>query len=759
MHVDEAQDLNVSYALMLMKLCRSFHVDVDMVGDQLQSIWFSKNAMTILMSQHEDKTALVERFSQDSHGFPIIRKQPASNICRRFVDPELRDSVNAAVPFSTFGLPPVFLHDETKHQDCKVKPLECVSFATDTETKSMDSVLKLVQDWIERLFQECTDTDPNSPNRVPRPNDFLFIHPVPGKAHLMARLEEYLNHFWCERLASMPTGERCDAEIDQSKPHAQLHTSDEVQSINLEESKDKSRLVSIHTAKGDGRRFVCVLELCETLLHCFTHGHPSEQLQFESLIHVAITRQKRNLLLVFNILHRDDRVGCRFALSEEERTNTCPHFKFQTTVTTSDLETIMTQTVGEDRRHLLALVDDSVFDPDRAVQDKDQSQNWKHHVIRYTCMHFLWGFYMSLQVQGNSQFVAELYETLNHRKQAVVYKKYSEFKRVLSEVTKQQRTLSNDASSAVDQLVARQNLRKLYTPLLPYPSDPSVPESITNRINTYLLPALRQYKINAIKDALEPLDFVILFYIIDVFDRGLRSGTDPYPSCSNLYEIYDKNFTDADENKAVFHEATEVLKHSFEDYCTHYAPALGGDAKTCGLLCYQKNFKTKPSKQFDMKMQQPRVVYGANEVHLHYLFPEHSDINRAQHKFRMLAERYFLEHLCHDEKILQRDDSTNTKKTVRSFFFTLTHTQCFEVKMNTLPLLAGNHWLVRNYLESIRINHQTLLWRAVEHFQQKEVDTATFDLIDTMHPETYQKYAAKRFRNTLIGAWVTVLVT
>lgn len=76
--------------------------------------------------------------------------------------------------------------------------------------------------------------------------------------------------------------------------YAIFHKSEEGTSINLDESNDATRIVSIYTSKGDGRPIVFIIGLSEQALIRFSGE--ANNLVYDSLIHVAITRMKKNYI-------------------------------------------------------------------------------------------------------------------------------------------------------------------------------------------------------------------------------------------------------------------------------------------------------------------------------------------------------------------------------------------------------------------------------------------------------------------------------
>ena len=76
---------------------------------------------------------------------------------------------------------------------------------------------------------------------------------------------------------------------------AVFHKSEIGSSIDLDESKDSTRIVSIHSAKGDGRDVEFIIGLNEYSIKRFSGK--KDNLIYDSLIHVAINRMKCKLYI------------------------------------------------------------------------------------------------------------------------------------------------------------------------------------------------------------------------------------------------------------------------------------------------------------------------------------------------------------------------------------------------------------------------------------------------------------------------------
>jgi hypothetical protein len=267
--VDEAQDLGLEYVRALEAYARHTESRVVLIGDKLQSIQHEENAFT-------DSTASTD-----------YEFEPARNVCRRF-GPRIASFVNRLI-----------FHDEANARwTAGLAPITTLDAApsegTVTVTKVPSAGRGIAEKTVERVMDALSAEVALHPSL--RPNDVLVVAPFVRNYAAMEALEMRLSEFWAERGLA-------DA--------AYLHVSEPGHPVNLEHSRDATRLVSIHASKGDGRRVVFVVGLTEAALSRFSDTEvPSESLIYLSLLHVALTRAVRSMHVFLHDL--DDDVTRRF---------------------------------------------------------------------------------------------------------------------------------------------------------------------------------------------------------------------------------------------------------------------------------------------------------------------------------------------------------------------------------------------------------------------------------------------------------------
>jgi hypothetical protein len=267
--IDEVQDLLPLYADALIKIMKYTHMDAYVVGDKLQSISNEINALTQFMDCNFSKVIL-----------------PPENICRRFSHPILVNFVNHMVPFNKHNLPPVSINEEKVYDE----PLVMIPLKRrDSEREQLDKIMY--------YFEKEVNTYDYLPE------DFLIVTPFVSQNPFVNGLHMAIEDFWINKLKEPEYREKIKFKSDFWNKHiddvyynyAVFHKSEEGSSINLDDSIHSTRIVSIHSSKGDGRSVVFALDLQESSLK--KYSGMKDSLIYDSLLHVAITRMKQKLYI------------------------------------------------------------------------------------------------------------------------------------------------------------------------------------------------------------------------------------------------------------------------------------------------------------------------------------------------------------------------------------------------------------------------------------------------------------------------------
>ncbi len=294
--IDETQDLSPFYADAILKLMEEKYVDAYIVGDKLQSLVNERNAFT--------------RFIECD--FPNKIMDIPANVCRRFSHPKLVEFVNYMVPFEKHGL--ISITPFASNDDREI----ALGFITDNSKSKETNENK---DLIELIMKEY-DREVSTYHYVPE--NFLIVTPFVSVNPLVSELDMAINEYWkhkmedSEYIKHIHKDNKYDYWIKKLSEQSHIsdeqeyirysifHKSEEGTTISLDESNHATRIVSIHSSKGDGREVVFVVGLKESSLKIYA-GHV-DSLIYDSLLHVAITRMKKSMYVVYN---PQDEIGKR----------------------------------------------------------------------------------------------------------------------------------------------------------------------------------------------------------------------------------------------------------------------------------------------------------------------------------------------------------------------------------------------------------------------------------------------------------------
>jgi hypothetical protein len=270
--IDEAQDLGKNYMDAFIKIVETTRADLYIIGDKLQSIWGENNIYTCI----DQATAK-------------INKSDGINQVMRFHNVKFKHFVNTLIPYYKYDLPKI---EKICDRPCKyvhedIKPYTIFELGSLYRT-DLDDMYKVINTIIGYMQIEIATYNYS-------PNNFMFIFPILKKNTFAQILYLELDKFWKERLKS-------------NEKYVYLHKSEPGTTINLKESVNATRIMSIHTSKGTGCEVVFVLGLSEHTLKIFSHQ--TDNITYNSLLHVAITRQKKAIYV--GIENNNDEICRRF---------------------------------------------------------------------------------------------------------------------------------------------------------------------------------------------------------------------------------------------------------------------------------------------------------------------------------------------------------------------------------------------------------------------------------------------------------------
>jgi hypothetical protein len=284
---DEMQDLHELYIKAILKVSRDRYVDFYAVGDILQSISIEHNSFAFLVNNDLPTDTM------------NIKRYDKTNYCRRFSNEKLINFVNNVIPFNKYNLPIIQVPTDINQDICDNSLIIIhgqTIYSTDTDNSKINSEVKKIMEYYKYEVETNNMT----------PKDFLIVTPFVNKNPLVEALHISIREYWKNK-------ENTNNKSKYTK-YSVFHKSDEGTSVDLSESDDSTRIVSIHSSKGDGRSIVFVIGLSESGLKRYSGD--TDNLIYNSLLHVALTRMKKKLY--FRIEANSDDIHLRYEKYSEQ---------------------------------------------------------------------------------------------------------------------------------------------------------------------------------------------------------------------------------------------------------------------------------------------------------------------------------------------------------------------------------------------------------------------------------------------------------
>lgn len=689
--LDETQDLTIDYAKAIVQIMRNKYVDTYIVGDKLQSIKNSDNAFVYILE----------------NSFPYInsKKYEFTNVCRRFTNKKLIDFVNKIVPFEKYDLP----HIETYKND-EIDNNPYILFSGKT-IRASNTSSKLINDEVDKIMEyykkEVTKNKYN-------PNDFLIVTPFTKKNPLVDAVETAINVFWEKKQKN-----------NKYTRYAIFHRSEEGSTIDLKESENATRIVSIHSSKGDGRNVVFVIGMTEHALNMFSGG--KNNIIYDSLIHVAITRMKKKLYI--RIENNGDNINSQFSeyvkdiepiLSISKKIK---YKKIIDDINNEDFKLLYEKII---KNYII----DKSEDNDKIVDDKIII-DIGHHNIKYASMLI----YLYIKIIKNDKlnpgFKKQITTIFSKLSKTPIYEsdKWQEYNKCMS-----------------DNIDKSNNIKKI--PILKI-SDNGI-EYLKYYANILEIINNVKIKINKLSNdkgdvILCPIECVVLYYMIETTDNGMYTSI-TINELYNIIDVYSKSFIEnidghddclckklfiKKQNKENTQRISEMRKYLLEHYekiqntGLMYDSFLNDFPKVEWLI----NHPTKlngTTNNFLIHRKHNFIGYCDSTVFLIYVKPQVNDINYNNILIESIFDTYLLQNICNEE-----DGSDNYKrfanKKVVTVIFASNKTKYIRIDWNTDTenLIEKNKMIISEQIRNKIINKYTTELPLVYHLYKYFFDIET----------------------------------
>lgn len=623
--IDECQDLQSNYRKAIIRLVSDMKIDCIVIGDKLQSLEHIDNFMSC-----ED----------DNDNIDIIKEIP-KNLNRRIEVKGMHDFINKIIPFEKYNLPKISVNNSDDLEQKDDKSIHIFIQDKADKNQEIDNIMK--------DFEKEVETHGYNPE------DFLFIFPIMKSNKLADELETKINKFWGEK------------HQDKSyKSYAEVHKHTEGTSINTKTSRNKTRIMSIKSSKGDGRSVVFILNCTEKSLKLLSNQEIN--LVYESYLHVALTRAKHKIY--FGLQTNHDDIHKRFYQMD----NNIPYIPdIKSNIRLNMLNMYIDPSIKYDLVHSIGW---------KLKQDNNDISNsklvdWKYHCIR-----------RSIYINSG------LFEIFNFNKNNDLFNK-SQVKVVLDIISKLPiiplspkdfyKNLNNlDKNKNLDHIpicnLSLQGYEKYFKKQF----------KLTQRIQN-------KYKKDPLSiGTLTPLEASILYYMIDIYQNKKYHEINP----CDIYSII-HSFENDDEVSDLLKESSNIrtiVRNLYTDIFQNENITWNINHR---IFLY--------GKTDDMYIYNRYTLLGYNETKVqHIMFiTDLNDLNYIDTVVNILLERFLISH-----PNVNQGDTVNDINNVKRYENKIIDTYVLILKQNRYVLF--NH-------DTCEINEavkQAFHEAVISHFQQ-----------------------------------------
>ena len=605
---DEMQDLSEEYIKAVIKITRDRYVDFYGVGDLLQSISIKKNSFRFLYKNELPNDTIK------------VTKYESSNICRRFSDKKLVNFVNSIVPFNKeeYNLPKVHSFSETDNENSLNIFLGETVYSHDDDNLIHDEIQNIMRHYINEV---------NINNYEPK--DFLIVTPFSNKNNLVDALNSEIREFWKKK-------------YNDSKyiKHSIFHKSDNGVSIDLTESDNATRIVSIHSSKGDGRPVVFVIGLSENGLKKFSNE--SNNLIYDSLLHVALTRMKKKLYIRLECNNDDVHQRMyKYLLESGDKHNITPFLKISKLI---NLESLYTQKQSKIFdifiQNIINFTDYLDFSLDE--EGNQELIDMKHHCVRYIIFYILWIIKIMEEKNNENnenlclQQIYQIWDKLINKKIHYIENSREYFKNLYYK-----------------------NSNKTNIPILKYSSEKGDYSNYSNEL---------EIKIDKIKHKLQKiikkkknvklkvLDTIILYHLMQISEQGKFSGL-PISDLYDIIDLYNKIKPDKKELYLQTHyNKINIISELYNKLNIDY-PNLKW------LLDHFVFFNGK-SSDFKIYKKFNIIAYNDDNILICYIKPQFNQLNYNEIMLESIFDTFLIKNVMkiEDEEITNDYKKFNGKK-------------------------------------------------------------------------------------------------
>lgn len=660
--IDEAQDLNKDYIEAFSEIVETTGIDVYVIGDKLQSIWGEHNVMTFL-----------EKNSLSTSVIPST----GENCVKRFHEDKFINFVNNVVEFGKYELPHIksicdgtkckYIHNDHK-KPCNVFEVPCI-YSGDHDQEKVDNLVDKIIGFMQSEINEYKY----------KPNNFMFIFPILAKNTLANRIESKVQDFWIEKFKDaeyVQTVLLNDAYWkenvdDKFHKYVCLHKSEEGQSINLTESEHMTRILSIHSSKGNGCEVVFLLGLTEKTLVKFSKI--SRNLVYDSLLHVALTRQKKSLYV--GIQNNNDDIWNKFqkVCDIETDKNIPPQIQYISRYNSYD----GVITYAFDKPELFKTIEDGIITPGEYAKllpkfsDEKKILDWGHHQIRFAV--FWYGIMTNIvENEKVEQYGDQFKAVLAHIATLSVSKyTHNDYYKKLDEISNNNRKQEYDKNTEIPILCLGDDSRSIY-------------QKYKDTLFDFMKNIQSKTAVAMTKGEqlprLCPMESIIIMYMIQIMKKGKYSEITImdvynimycYDDCSNsinfdhhknclcatvFYEgnDYEQNKSHQEIRNSMVHhyENIESINTMYVNYVAYIKKYLKDESEFVYNVYHNVYYGAK-NENMSIMQSFPVIAHSENSVVFFLIKPTFNKLNFDRVMFDVIFNAFILNN-CRDENNLKR---------------------------------------------------------------------------------------------------------
>lgn len=633
---DEATKLEAFYFRALLRILLECNADAALCGDLLQSIEVEANTFRQAQSQRLGDWLV-------GGDVEIVR----GNRIRRF-GRTLVDFLNDIVRWEKYNLEVPRADEEVEHEDegsYSVQPVLPMPPRSQPCPKTIRAIVNRVFD---AFCQEVVLL-------LLLPYEVLFVLPHVGVNPVGDELCDRIHEFWLEKLqdadycaqvaARRSARERAYLEEYLAHPEgrprrlAYFHRSEANQPIDTSVSRRSTRMVSIHASQGDGRRLAIVVGLSESKLTTFSGGR-SDNIVYESLLNVALSRAKSRLLVFVEATYDDVWQRFQSKMLDADRLEAEPVIRHPHLFSGNRFD--LAQATDQEELRLDAEASLRRLAPQGLMDKAREVVDYEHHVVRAAAYHC--AFFFNIIAQESSDAGTDC------RQMTVILESIGALK---IQTCKTAKDYYQKLNGEEDKKKRRRKLTCI--PLL---QDPQSSRGIFEDVFQWI-ERLQQWLLNVRSDSQRqllrewpPKVWVLLQHLVDI-QRNLRYATTRLGAVFDAFEAAGRETT-LDRHYAWLEDAEQCFLRAAP--ATENCPVEWKISQQLQLSCSKADLNIGVRTQF--------LAFTPSCATFYVLVPRIDDMNIVEVAGRALLATLLMKHDPQQHREQQQEEENNPARTM-----------------------------------------------------------------------------------------------